>query len=227
MPLRNNLLSDIRARLAAISSLNLTSSDDACDIFEAYTFSLVIDAAQREGASVSYENLLGNPCNNLLFRTAPGRIFGSDSTPIPTPYTHAVIEFSGKPELELHQGIYVSGKSGLLHECDIAVILRSEGQTCRRARVNPRCGKVVLASECKCYSSGLGVGLARGFIGLTSDLWSEGRFFVSNTSSDSVKRLLTHHRRAWEHDVIPSNSIVVNRLRSLFERVFAEFKAKH
>jgi hypothetical protein len=225
MPLRADLLADIRDRLETITSLNLTGSDDAWDIFEAYTFSIIIDAAQREGATVVFENLFGRPASDLVFRTSPGRIFGTEPPPPPIPYTHAVIQFPGKPGLELHQGIYISGKSGLLHECDVAVILRSEGVTCRRERVNPRCAKVILAAECKCYSSGLGIGLARGFLGLTSDLWNDGRFFISNTSSNSVKKLLTHHRRDWEHEVVPSNTVVVNRLRAMFERVFEEFNA--
>jgi hypothetical protein len=227
MPLRSNLLSDIALRLAAVTSLNLTTRSAACDIFEAYTFSLVLDAASREGATIHFEDLSGRPSTNLIFRTSPGRIYGSAPPVSPIQYTRAIIAFSDRPELELHQGVYVSGKSGLLHECDIAVILRTEGQTCRRERVNPRCAKVILAVECKFYSSGLGIDLARGYIGLTSDVWNDYRFFTSNTSSDSIKRLLTYHNRVWEHDVVPSNPIIVNRLRALFERAFEEFKAKH
>lgn len=225
MPLRPDLLNDIRTRLSAISALNLTSSNDASDIFEAFAFSLVIDAAIRLGASVAFENLRGHSVNNLIFRTSPGRIF--ESNPPSTPYTHAVVEFPAKPQIELHQGVYVSGKSGLLHECDVAVVLRTEGQTCRRVQAHPRCAKAILTAECKCFSANLGIGLARGFIGLTSDLRTDGRFFVSNISSDSVKKLLTHHNRLWEQNVIPANTVTVNRLRSLFERVFEEFKAQH
>lgn len=226
MTLRANLLADVRTRLVAITSLNLASKSAACDLYEVYVFSLVVEAAQRTGARVWYENLLGEPDTNLVFRTSPGRIFAPNSPPPAALYSHAVIEFDGTPELELHQGIYVSGKSGLLHECGIAIVWRSEAQTCRAESVSPRSSKVVLAGECKFYSSGLGIGTARGFIGLTLDISVDGRFFVSNTSSESVKTLLTHHKRDWGNDVSPSNDVRVNQLRALFEQVFEEFKAR-
>jgi hypothetical protein len=227
MPLRPQLIADIRARLSAISAINLTNASAACDIYEAYVFALVVEAAERDGAIVHFEDINQRSVSQLRFRTSPGRIF-LPQPPLPqVPYTHAVAEFAGKPPLEIHQGIYVSAKSGLLHECDLAVLLRSEAQTCRRERVSPRCAKVVLATECKFYSSGLGISLARGFLGLTSDIWSEGRFFVSNISSLSVRKLLTHHKRSWSNNLRPSNTVVLNRLRSLFERVFEEFNARY
>jgi hypothetical protein len=227
MPLRDDLLTEIAERLNEISALQLTTYAEACDIFEAYTFSIVIEAAQRAGGMIFYENLAGNVVTDLIFRTSPGRIYGTTPVAQSIPYTHAVIAFPNKPELEVHQGIYVSGKSGLPHECDIAVILRSEGQLCRNERVNPRCAKVKLAVECKFYTTGLGIGLARGFLGLTSDVWNEDRYFVSNTSSNSVKTILSYHDRRWGHDIIPANVVIINRLRALFEETFEDFKAKN
>ena len=227
MSVRAQLLGEIRTTLLGMRSLNLSSESSAADIYEAYVFSLAIDAADREGAVISFEDILGISTTQLVFRTSPGHIFSSQTRTQQIPYTHAVLAIPGKPELELHQGIYVSGKSGLLHECDVAIVFRSEGQTCRSARVNPRCARVLLAAECKFYSSGLGIGLARAFIGLTSDLSTDGRFFVSNTSSDSVRKLLTHHKRQWQQDVAPPNGIVVNRLRALFENVIQEYKARY
>ena len=227
MPLIDQLLADIRNQLGQAVNLNLTRRSSACDVFEAYVFSIVLDAAMREGAllPIRLEDTSGNPSNTAAFRTNPGRIYPSG--PASPPYTHAVIRFRNKPELEVHQGIFVSGKSGLLHECDVAVLLRTEGQTCRQNRVHPRSAKVIFTSECKFYGAGLGIDLARGFLGLTTDIWKDGRFFVSNSASNSSQKLLTHHDRKWAEDLVPNNPNVVNRFRALIERVFEEFKASN
>jgi len=191
-------------------------------VFEAYVFSIVLEAARRGGASITFENNRTQQVDDLVFRTSPGRIFRSNNPTQPN-YTHARLQFANKPELELHQGIYISGKSGLLHECDLALILRTEGVTCRQSQVHPRCAKVVFAAECKFYSSGFGIPLARGFLGLTTDIWAAGRFLVSNLSSSSVEKLLTHHDRKWAHRILPSNGLTTNRFRALVERVLEEF----
>jgi hypothetical protein len=225
MPLIDQLLTEIRSQLGQATSLNLTRRSSACDIFEAYVFAIVLDAAMREGATlpVALEDTTERPSNTAVFRTSPGRIYASG--PASPPYTHAVLQFQNKPPLELHQGILVSGKSGLLHECDVAVLLRSEAQTCRQNRVHPRSAKVIFASECKFYGAGLGINLARGFLGLTTDIYRPGRFFVSNSASYSSRRLLTHHDRKWAEGLLPNNPNVINRFRALIERVFEEFKA--
>jgi hypothetical protein len=81
---------------------------------------------------------------------------------------------------------------------------------------------MVLAAECK-FCSALGIPLARGFIGLTSDLGNQDRFFVTNHEYLNLERLLTHHSRAWAHKTVPSEPIEVNRLRSRFETALKEY----
>src|SRR5260221_9858174 len=227
MALIDDLLLEIRNQLSQAAQLNLNRRSAACDVFEAYVFSIVLDAAIREGARQLFqlEDTRGSVSNQAVFRTGPGRIFSPPPPQAPSPYTHAVIQFPDKPAVEVHQGIYVSGKPGLLHECDAAIVLRSEGQTCRMNRVHPRCANVIFASHGKFYGAGLGVGLARGFLGLTTDIWRQGRFFVSNSSSESSQRVLTHHDRKWAEGLVPRNANITNRFRALVERVFEEFKA--
>jgi hypothetical protein len=227
MPPIDDFLTEISGQLQQAVALNLTRRSAACDIFEAYVFAIVLDAATRESANIpiQLEDTTGRPSSAAVFRTSPGRIY--PSSPSSPPYTHAIVQFADKPALEVHQGIYISGKSGLLHECDVAVLLRSEGQTCRQNRVHPRCAKVIFGSECKFYGAGLGIGLARGFLGLTTDIWKHGRFFVSNSASDASRKLLTHHDRKWAEGVVPNASNVTNRFRALIERVFEEFKASN
>ncbi len=226
MPVNQQLLTQIRAALSAFSSLNVTAANKPWDLYEAYTFALVLQGARRLGATIRFENILGQPTTNIVFRTSPGTIHRPRAPRSLVLYTHAVLHFPRRQELEVHQGIYVSGRSGLPHECDVAVIDRAEGIACRNDPAHPRCHKMVLAAECKFYSS-LGIGLARGFIGLTSDLASEDRFFVTNTAHENLERLLTHHARGWSHNTIPAHPFEINRIRARFETALKKYLARH
>ncbi|MBI4516858.1 MAG: hypothetical protein HY699_13695 [Deltaproteobacteria bacterium] len=215
------MLNEIRSAVGAALVPNLTNASAAADIFEAYTFSIVLRAAVDEGASVTFENVDGARTNALTFRTSPGHIWS------PTrPYTHAVVQFPGKPELEAHLGVFVTGKSGVLHEADVAVLSRVEAATCRQNRVAPRSASLILTVECKFYTTSLGLGLARGFLGLCTDFTADRCFFVTNTNSDSAERLLAHQKRRWEHRVVPSEPVPTSRLKSSFQEAFKNFKAR-
>ncbi len=105
--------------------------------------------------------------------------------------------------------------SHVMRECDVAVIEQSEAETCRRQQVPPRSHKVILAVECKFYSTPLHLHLAREFIGLTSDFHSKTEsLFVTNSYSESVERLLTARRKTWENNIKPrvNNSLEGVRL---------------
>ncbi|MGO8675969.1 MAG: hypothetical protein ACLQVX_08865 [Limisphaerales bacterium] len=47
---------------------------DLSDLYELYVFSLVVDAAQEEGAQVYFRDVHGNSPSGLVFRTGPGDI---------------------------------------------------------------------------------------------------------------------------------------------------------
>ena len=220
MTIKNELLLEIQSTLGTTITPSLSTVSDTSDIFEAYVFSLVIEAAKIEGAIVSYRDVFGNFPTTFIFRTSPGYIFSTMR-----PYTHAEIQFSNKPPLEAHIGVRVVGKSGVLHECDVAVIEQVEAETCRRRQVPPRSSKVLIAVECKFYSTPLQLHLARSFIGLASDLSAKKPIFVTNSASDSLEKLLSGHDRNWEHNLIPSSSREVSRLRHEFQSAFKKFKA--
>jgi len=160
----------------------------------------------------------------LVFRTSPGNI-GSRRHP----YTHAVIRFPNKPVLEYHVGIYVAGQSDVPHECDVAVLYQTEAQTCRQnPGILPRYHKVLLGPECKFYTVNVKLALGRAFLGLVADIsyrYGE-RYFVMNTSSDSVAKLLAKHKRKPGHDLIPNQAGEVTKLRSSFRDVFDSFKIR-
>lgn len=220
MTVADDLLNQIANTFGSAISSSLTSSSDTSDIFEAYVFSLILEAAQTEGATITYRDVRGNTPRDFIFRTSPGYIFSTAQN-----YTHAIILFPNMAPLEVHVGVRVVGKSGVLHECDVAVIEQIEAETCRQRQVPPRSSKVRIAVECKFYSTPLQLHLARAFIGLTTDLSVIKPIFVSNSSSDSLEKLLTGRDRDWEHNLVPSASVEVMRLRHKFQITFQKYKA--
>jgi hypothetical protein len=220
MSIATDLLNQVQATFGSAISPSLTTFSDTSDIFEAYIFSLVIEAARTEGANVTYRDVNGRSPTVFVFRTSPGYIFSRNH-----PYTHAVISFQNKPPLEAHIGVRVLGKSGVLHECDVAVIEQAEAETCRQKQVPPRSSKVLIAIECKFYSTPLQLRLAREFIGLTADLSVVKPVFVTNSSSSSLEKLLSGRGRDWEHNLTPSAREKVMRLRHKFQDVFQHYKA--
>jgi hypothetical protein len=220
--MRAELLAEIHNVLGSAVSPNLTSQSRGYDLYEAFVFSLVVRAARRSGAVVRYENRDGSTAATFVFRTSPGEIASNN-------YSHAVLSFGMKPELETHVGIYISGVSKIPHEADVCVLLREEAEFCRGSipSVIPRHSSVVLAAECKFYeSSGIGVALARAFMGLSKDFGSRPNFFVMSREALRVKALLAHHRQFWATSIVPGSSVLLNRLIGNFETVFENFKAK-
>jgi len=223
-----SLLSEIRTMLGSAVIPDLTSASAVSDIFEAYILSILLQAAEKEGATISYEDVSGNVPTTFVFRTSPAHIYSTTH-----PYTHAVIRFKreeGVAPLEAHIGVRVAGKSNVLHECDIAVIDRLEAINCRRSSVSPRYTKLLLAVECKYYSGNLGIDLARSFLGLNTDLPTKDSYFVTNTSSDTVGQLIAHHNQSrriqWEPNIVPISTKDVERLRGVFQGTFMHYKAR-
>jgi hypothetical protein len=106
------------------------------------------------------------------------------------------------------------------------VITRTEAITCRRGRVQPRQSQVILAAECKFYTVPLPLGLARGFVGLASDLPSRDRYFVFNTTGNNIERYLSARARLWERSVRPSAPLEAARLQNAFQTTFRNFRAR-
>jgi hypothetical protein len=189
------------------------------DIFEVYVFGLILEAARREQAAVSYENVNGPFTGTATFRTTPGRIWSTAAS-----YTHAILQFQNKPTLEVHLGVYVEGKSGRIHESDAVIILRSEGVSCRTGRVHPKAGRALCTVECKFYDTPLGIDLGRSFIGLSAEFGNEKAFFVMNQSEGTVGRLLDEHKRNWEHSIVPPSINHVTRFIGSVQTVFKSYK---
>lgn len=241
MAIRKDLLTDINATLLGATGGGYKTRAAISDIYEVYILSLVIKAARAEGAIISYRDANDHPTSKFVFRTGPGFIFSRD--PTRRKFTHAVLAFPGKDPLEAHVGIYIAGNSGVLHECDVSVIDLNEAQKCRLsvpANASPRARKVLLATECKFYKSGLRLNLARSFVGLTADFSGKPFYFVANTSSasiagtkrrprsESIERFLNERLQAhqWQVAIVPADSRRVGRLQGSFEEMFKKYKTK-
>ena len=214
------LLATIRSAITPLPP-SLNNSSHGSDLFEAYILTLIVQAARLEGGSVAYETVDETTPTQFYFRTSPGHIYSRLH-----PYTHAVIDFGVRPPVEAHLGILVAGKSGVLHECDVAVLDRAEAQECRRNRTEPRSRTLTVSAEAKFYTTALGLNLARSFVGLISDLSVSFPCFVANTTSVSAMRLLAARRdRHWYDHVMVGQSSTDN-LRSFFATAFHHYKAK-
>jgi hypothetical protein len=187
LPSDQTLLHEIDSLVGQLVTPSLSAASKGNDLFEAYLFALSVEAAESVGATPWFETRAGVSTRNLVLRTSPGSIY---STVVD--YTHAVLEFPVVPPLEIHLGVYVAGRSTVVHECDVCIVDRAEAERCRRDGVHPRSPKVRLAVEAKFYGSSLGISLAREFTGLCADLSAAHMSFVSNTSAQNVARLLSH-----------------------------------
>lgn len=218
MPVREDLIAAIDSVVAKAALSGYSNSAATNDLYETYIWSLCLRAARQYGATTAYEDWDENPVVALVFRTSPGAIYSTGRA-----YTHAAIEFANCPPLEAHVGIRVTGRSRVLHECDVAVLYKDEARICRRNNVHPRAAKVILAAECKFYTSAIQLYSGRDFLGLTSDIQRKERYFVTNGQSPSVTKLIAHHESEWECGVLPKSD-EADALFHRFARAFRNYK---
>lgn len=221
MTTSSDLLDELQALLQA-GAVSYDSASAANDVYEGYVFSLVVATAIASHAAVHFETVRGIQVNNLIFRTSPGRLYSTAHD-----YTHAVIRFGQiAPALEAHVGVLVQGNSGVEHECDVLILEADEARTCRQVRTSPRTRSCILAVECKYYLAHLPLGMARGFAGLKDDLGQTHAIFAANTTSNSVKKYLSHRKLTQEFGAIPGSSEVAH-LRSHIREAFKAHVSRH
>lgn len=211
------ILNQISSHLSGYQS-PYTSQSRGDDVYEGYIFSLIVDVARRRGANIQFRTTSGRPTTALLFRSSPGQLYTRDRG-----YTHAVIQFRGAPELEVHVGVRVQGSSGVLHECDVLVLPFAEAESSRVNEVAPRGSRCLVAIECKYYvATRLDLSLARNFEGLQADLRAKVGIFVANLDSRNIRRYLVARTREYEHNVSPG-SYEVGALQETIRKAFRDF----
>ena len=198
---RDDLLATIRTVLPPGGAV-LIERGELSDLFEAYVLSGLIQAAAADNWTVSLHGLDETPTHRALFRRSPGNIYASPSS---QNFTHFVLTKDSVPALEAHIGIKVTGKSGVEHECDVALLAQDTVRFCRRHRVHPRSSRLIFSAECKFLAGTVPLYLARGFVGLDTELKSQyGEcHFVVNTSSLHAMKMLARQKRRPHDDVHP------------------------
>lgn len=222
MSINTALLDKINQQLKQSLNPDLQTARDIEDWFKFYIFNIIIKAARNEGALVYYQDVLKRNPETLVFRRRAGQIYD-----LTQPYTHAVIEFEQKPPLEIHLGVKIHGRLRVLYDCDVCVVYKMEAESCRTNKREPRASRIFMAINCQHYASELRLEFAQTFIAFSSELRVAGDcYFVSNSSSPAVGKLLASRKRKWEYDIVPSESNNVNRLMYEFQTKFKDFKAR-
>jgi hypothetical protein len=186
----HDLVTAIRALLGNIPLPGLSATSKHYDLFEAFLFGLVTEAARSlvGAGKVWYEQPgLPSPAQVVQLRTSPGWMHNGPQ------YTHVVVSL-GRREVEIHLGIYVAGRSRIPHEYDVCVLERDEAIRARSQGVAPRSSKVVLFLEAKHWAPNLRLPVAREFLGLCDDSSAALAALVSNSNGQSVSTLLAKRR---------------------------------
>jgi hypothetical protein len=198
---RQDLIDQIRAELRPTINPAITSKQATSDLYEAYLLALIVRAAKAESATVTYRQLSSGTPTQFIFRTSPGLINSRVQ-----PYTFVQIDVgSRRGPLEAHLGVRVSGKSRVLHEGDVTILLETEANRARSLNLAPRSNAVLFLAEAKFYAAPIPLGVARGFVGLRADLSAKVVYLACNTENPEATRLLDARRHDHEPDLVPAS----------------------
>lgn len=219
------LLASLRANLPSALPTTMTTTGlkptAGNDLYEAYIFGLVIEAARALRYGVSFHNAAG-VATNLHLRRSPGRI---SSSGVPGPmFTHAELSIGTRPPLELHTGVFVVGRSKVPHEADVLLLPKADADRCRSANVDPPSGTGRLVIEAKYYTNPVNLGTARGFLGLSKDLSAKKVAFAC-TIADATSIALLAGTASVEYDigVLPARTGEAS-LRHFVQRLLRDYR---
>lgn len=197
-PRRQQLLGEIQRNLGpAIGTTNLARVKLDL-LYEASIWSLAWDAALTLNATCALRNRTG-PASAVVLRRAPSELISSTAA-----FTHIDIA-SSKGNIEVHQGIYLDGLSGAYHQADVAILPAKETAKVPVELYRPRASQLVYAVEAKCYGNGVGIGTARGYLGLRSDFSSKVAL-VTNAPERNDGLLIARHTKGIDtkfHEAAP------------------------
>ena len=171
--------------LPAIPSVLQLNSNTRDRAFEAYVFSLVVQAVRQAGGTAELRGITtgANP-KPAIFRGAPGYM---GSTAQDFCFARCVL---GTKEFEVHVDVIYVGGSGATHEVDVSLYDRLAADAVRQTPgLQPGTRGLRAAFECKFYDSNLGTALGRAFVGLVSDCGQlKVKDFVTNGQSQGLAR---------------------------------------
>lgn len=164
-------LTDLRNAIDSLLSLTSTSrllqlnSNTRERAYEAYVFSLCIEAVNRAGGQVTLIGIQtgANP-STLVFRGGPGSMSSGAQDFC---YARCVL---GSKVFEVHVDVEYEGNSGAAHEVDVSICESRHCDSVRATGRSPRTNRnLIMLFECKFYTGNPGVALARTFVGLCND----------------------------------------------------------
>lgn len=157
------LIAAVEAALLVLEP-NYRGSAAESDLYEACLLTILTGAARDAGGTIFITSDGMQAASSLRFRRSPGNLWLGN-------FAYVIVSFPNSTKvLEAHLGIYVAGASGVPHECDVALLDQVEASRSRAGRVHPRRSGLVAALEAKHYVASPGIGVGRGFIGLSTEL---------------------------------------------------------
>lgn len=157
------LIAAVESALLALEPVYRTHADES-DLYEASLFALSVRAARDAGGAVLLTNDGANRAPVLRFRRSPGNLWSGN-------FSYGLTTFAGSAKrLEIHLGVFVTGASGVAHECDVVLLDAAEAERSRLGGVHPRRRGVIAAVEAKHYVASPGLGVGRAFLGLAQEI---------------------------------------------------------
>lgn len=134
--------------------------------YEAYVCALCAEAIRAipGGSATLVGRRTGPNPAVVVFRGAPGSMASDNQD-----FVYVACRL-GAREFELHVGVEYEGQSKATHELDVSACMSEHAERVRLTGQAPRTNKhLLMAFECKFYTSDPGVALARTFVGLLAD----------------------------------------------------------
>jgi hypothetical protein len=169
------------------------------DLYEAALFTVAVDAARAAGGEPLVTDDGSSRSTQMIFRRAPGHLSSKDR------FTYAVVKFPRTDRrLEIHLGVLVIGRSGVTHECDIAIMDHRAAERSRLRPADPRWTSLVAAVEAKHYCTVPDLGIGRSFLGLGAEIKrSNCTIAFSGPGSVSISRLIRRHPSEYFEKLVP------------------------
>lgn len=207
-PTADELIDAVEDVLGALSPMYSSSAAES-DLYEASLLTVAASACASAGGNNTLDGA-GTTAGQLRFRKSPGQIWVDD-------YTRVTSTFHDGRALEIHLGVRLTGKSGVLHEADVVVLDSMEALRCRAAAVPPRHSKAIAIIEAKHYEASPGLGIGRSFLGLGLELeHAKTHLAFPEPGSAELKKLIAK-RTSQLHDQVwpgsPSGTTLSEHIR--------------
>lgn len=216
---RADLIKAINRAIGALEVVYRSSATEA-DLYEAAVLSLAVKAAEDAGGNCLLTNDGYNRTADLKFRRGPGNLWMGS-------FTYALVSFPETSKiLEIHLGVYVLSRYKVAHECDVAILDHREAQRSRWGRVHPRQIGLISAIEAKNYAASPGLGIGRGFLGLSSELGQERCSLVFPAPSSANIAALIAKRPSEAFDALLPVSPAAQRLRAHLDQSIRNWRSR-